>query len=178
MLQKIQIGVFGSAADLKYSKQLEKMAEEVGYLIAKNGGILIFGLDKDYDSLGAVASRGAKRAGGITVGITYGRREKIENGPDVLITSGMERGGGREYIIGANCDAAIAISGGSGTLNEISVAYQLGIPIIGLKGSGGWTEKLLGQYLDNRRRLKIIPASDAKEAVELAFREAEFKSIK
>lgn len=164
-----QIGVFGSASDLKYSKELEKLAEEVGYLIAQKGGVLIFGLEKDYDSLSASAFRGAKRANGLTVGITYGKREKSKIKPDIVITSGMERGGGREYIVAANCDVAIAISGGSGTLNEIAVAYQLNIPIVSIINTGGWASELADKYLDERKRLKILPASTPKEAVDLAF---------
>ena len=36
MKRKIQIGVMGSASDLKYSKKIETLAEEIGYWIAKN----------------------------------------------------------------------------------------------------------------------------------------------
>lgn len=165
----LQIGVFGSASDLKYGKELEKIAEEVGYLIAQKGGVLFFGLEKDGDSLSMAAVRGAKRGNGLTVGITYGRKTDTEICPDIVITSGMERGGGREYILAANCDAAIAISGGSGTLNEIAVAYQLNIPVVAILNTGGWAEKLADQYLDERKRLKIISASTPKEAVDLAF---------
>jgi predicted Rossmann-fold nucleotide-binding protein len=69
--RKLQIGVMGSAADLKYSKILERKAEELGYWVAKKGAVLIFGAEKDYDSLSTAACRGAKKANGLTVGITY-----------------------------------------------------------------------------------------------------------
>ena len=170
---KFQIGVFGSASDLKYSKDLEKLAEEVGYLIAEKGGILLFGLEKDVDSLSMAAVRGAKKNHGLTVGITYGKKTKTEISPDVVITSGMERGGGREYVLAANCDVAIAISGGSGTLNEIAVAYQLNIPVVAITNTGGWASKLAGEYLDERKRFKIVPAETAEQAVNAAFELAE-----
>ena len=54
----------GSTADLKYSKNIEKLAEEVGYWIAKNKATLVFGAEKDFDSLSTSACRGAKKAGG------------------------------------------------------------------------------------------------------------------
>jgi len=168
-----QIGVFGSASDLKYSKELEKLAEEVGYLIAQKGGVLLFGLEKDGDSLSMAAVRGAKRGNGLTVGITYGRKTKTEIRPDIVITSGMEKGGGREYILAANCDAAIAISGGSGTLNEIAVAYQQNIPVVAVLNTGGWAAKLANKYLDERKRLKIVSAESAEQAVDMAFELAE-----
>ena len=78
MENKLQIAVFGSASDLKYNKKLEKIAEEVGYWIAKKKAILIFGLEKDYDSLSMTAFRGARKAGGLTVGITYGKRISLK----------------------------------------------------------------------------------------------------
>jgi predicted Rossmann-fold nucleotide-binding protein len=36
-MRKLQIGVMGSAADLKYSKKVEKTAERLGELVAEAG---------------------------------------------------------------------------------------------------------------------------------------------
>jgi len=170
--RKLQIGVMGSAADLKYSKNFEKLAEELGYWIAKKGAILIFGAGKDYGSLPTAACRGAKRAGGLTVGITYGKGFDIyeKKNVDVIIASGLERGGGRELTLVLSCNVIIALSGGSGTLTEIAIAYQANIPIIVLKNSGGWSEKLGGQFLDDRKRIKIEVADNPKSAIELAIK--------
>ena len=62
----------GSAADLKYSRKVEKMAFEIGRFIAQSGNITVYGAEKDYDSLSTAAAREAKSAGGLTVGVTYG----------------------------------------------------------------------------------------------------------
>lgn len=172
-MRKYQIGVMGSAADLKYSKEIEKAAERVGELIAENNGILFFGAEKDYDSLSTAACRGAQYKGGLTVGITYGKRKDIQqNDADVIIPCGLERGGGRETVLVLGCDAVIAISGGSGTLTEIAIAYQANIPIIMLEGYGGWADKLAGQYLDARERQLAIVAKTPEDAVKIAFVEA------
>jgi len=172
MDRKIQIGVMGSAADLKYTDEIEKLAERVGELIAQKGATLVFGAEKDYDSLSTAACRGAKKANGLTVGITYGKGKDIyqKEGVDIIIPTGLERGGGREFILGLTCDVMIIISGGSGTLNEVAVAYQADIPIIALSGTGGWSDKLADSYLDNRQRVKIISAKTPEVAVELAFK--------
>ena len=169
MNRKIQIGVMGSASDLKYSPKIEKLAEEVGYWIAKNNATLIFGAEKDYDSLSASACRGAKKANGMTVGITYNRGLDIfeKENADVVISTGLERGGGRETALVLSCDGIITISGGSGTLTEIAIAYQANIPIVAIENTGGWSDKLAGQFLDDRKRLKIEKAKNSKEAVEL-----------
>jgi len=166
----------GSAADLNYSSRLEELAEEVGSEIAKRGGILLFGAEKDYDSLSTAACRGAKKAGGMTVGITYGKGKDIyETNADVIISTGSERGGPRESVLSLSCDAIIAISGGSGTLTEIAIAYQANIPVVALKGTGGWADKLAGQYLDDRRRMLIEATKDPIEAVSLAYQLVECK---
>lgn len=171
--RRLQIGVMGSAADLKYSEEIEAVAEEVGKLIAERNGILFFGAEKDYDSLSTAACRGAKQQGGLTVGVTYGKGKDIwqtENA-DVIIPCGLERGGGRETVLVLGCDAIIAISGGSGTLTEMAIAYQANIPTIAIKGYGGWADKLADTFIDARERSRTYLANTPQEAVEIAFRE-------
>ncbi len=170
MVRNLQIGVMGSAADLGYTETVAKLAEEVGREVALAGCTLVFGAEKDCDSLSTAAGRGARSAGGLTVGITYGKGLKVYDDADVIIATGLERGGGREFVLALSCDAIIAISGGSGTLTEMLVAYQASIPVVGLCGCGGWSEKLAGQAFDSRRpHLAIKPAITAKQAVELAL---------
>ena len=173
-MRKFQIGIMGSAADLVYAKEAEEAAFELGKLIAKNDGILFFGAEKDSDSLSTAACRGAKSAGGLTVGITYGKGKAIwaKDLADIIIPCGLERGGGRETVLVTGCDALIAISGGSGTLTELAIAYQADIPTIALKGFGGWADKLADDYIDERKRRITIGAATPLEAVETAFREA------
>lgn len=162
----------GSASDLNYSKNIEELAEKIGYFIGKKGATLVFGAEKDYDSLSTAACRGAKRAGGLTMGITYGKGMDIyeEKNVDVVVATGLERGGGREMALIYSCDAVIAVSGGSGTLTEIAIAYQANIPVVTLVNTGGWSEKLGGTFLDDRKRLKIEIAKTPEEAVNMAFK--------
>jgi uncharacterized protein (TIGR00725 family) len=70
-----------------------------------------------------------------------------------------------------SCDAIIAISGGSGTLTEIAIAYQANIPTIVMNGTGGWAERLADEYLDARKRRITLSANTAKEAVDIALGE-------
>jgi len=154
---------------LRYGKEIEAIAESVGRLVAESGNILVYGAEKDYDSLSTTAARGAKRSGGLTVGVTYGTGKDIwdtEGTTDVIISSGLERGGGREFVLVNSCDGVIAISGGSGTMNEMLVVYQLGIPVVVITGTGGWADEMTGRFFDARERMKAIPAKSAEEAVE------------
>jgi len=167
----------GSAADLQYSKAIEALAEEIGFRLAQSGATVVFGAEKDYDSLSTAACRGAKRGGGLTVGVTYGKGLTVfeKENADIIITSGSERGGPRESVLVLSCDAIITISGGSGTLTEIAVAYQANIPIVVMKGTGGWSDKLAGQYLDARERVMAEAANTPEEAVSRAIERAELR---
>lgn len=170
-MRKLQIGVMGSAADLKYNDETQKAAEKIGELIAKSGNITVYGAEKDYDSLSTAAARGAKKANGITVGVTYGKGKDIfdKKNTDIIVVSGLERGGGREFVLVNSCDALIAISGGSGTLTEMAIAYQMGIPIVVLEGYGGWSDKLANSFFDERKRLKVLSTKDPKKATNLSI---------
>ncbi len=166
-MKKYQIGVMGSAADINYPKKLETLAFAVGQEVAKSGATLMFGAEKDYDSLSTAAARGARSLGGLTVGLTYEKGLKIYDQAEIVIATGLCRGGGREFSLVLSCDGIICLGGGSGTLTEMLVAYQAGIPIVAIKNSGGWSDKLANSFLDNRKRLKIVPAKDAKNSVKL-----------
>jgi hypothetical protein len=167
MKRRLQIGVMGSAADLNYSKKLGALAFAVGKEVAKSGSTLMFGAEKDYDSLSTAAARGARSVGGLCVGVTYEKGLDIYDSADVVIATGLCRGGGREFSLVLSCDGIICLGGGSGTLNEMLVAYQASIPIVVVAGTGGWADELAGRYLDKRKRLKCIPAKNPKEAVKV-----------
>ncbi len=171
-MKKIQIGIMGSAADLKYSMEALKFSKELGKLIAESGNILVYGAESDYTSLSTEAAKEASRNGGITVGVAGDKNKNIYGKfrPTVLINSGLDIGGGREFNLVLSCDVIIAISGGSGTLTEMAIAYQANIPIIVIPMFGGWSEKLSDSYLDDRNRLKCLSANTPKEALKLAIK--------
>lgn len=170
-MRKIQIGVMGSAADLNYSKEAEKFAKELGKLIAESGNILVYGAEKEYSSLSTNSAISSSINGGITVGITGGKDKNIWGvfKPTVLIPCGLEIGGGREFTLVLACDVIISISGGSGTLTELAIAYQANIPIVTVDIFGGWSEKLAGKYIDNRKRLICEIAKTPEEALKKAL---------
>ena len=148
---KISIGVIG-AGDC--SGDVCKLAEEVGERIAKAGAVLVCG------GLGGVmeaVSKGAKKQGGITIGILPGI-DKDHANPfiDFPIVTGL--GEGRNLLVVRNSDALIAFPGEFGTLSEIAFSPKLGKPVVGLS-----TWKVSG---------KIIQAKNAQEAVKVALSKA------
>lgn len=170
-MRKLQIGVIGSMADVKLEEPLKRLAKEVGKEIAKNKATLVFGFEGDFDSLSEIAARSAEKASGETIVFLRGNEKQNLKGLNSLqIVTGQNRGGGREFPFILSCDALICISGGSGTLMEIAMAYQAGIPTVVFQNSGGWSQKLAGKFLDERKRQKIIGVKTAKEAVSIALK--------
>lgn len=178
-MKKIQIGIMGSAADLNYGEEAEKFAKKIGKLIAESGNILVYGAEKEYSSLSTNAAIEASKNGGITVGVAGGKDKKIYGDfkPDVLINSGLEIGGGREFTLVLSTDVIIAISGGSGTLTEMAIAYQAGIPIVTVPNFEGWAKKVNNAYIDDRKRIQCVEATTPEEAVEKAIRLYEKNNI-
>jgi hypothetical protein len=148
MKAKAYIGVIGAS---KIPADIEKIAWEVGYEIGKRGGVLVCG------GLGGVmqaACRGAKEAGGTTIGILPGiNREEANPNIDFAIATSLF--GARNLVIVHTSDVLIAIAKGFGTLSEIAFALKLEKPVIGL---GSWNDDL-----------PLIQAKTAQEAVAKAW---------
>lgn len=159
----------GSAADLQYGANLAGQARLCGAAIADSGNTLVFGAEKDYSSLSTEAALGAREAGGITLGVTYGKTRDIfvPESASLVVPCGAERGGGREFTLVMSSDGIIALGGGSGTLTEIAMAYQANRPIVVLEGSGGWSDLLADSFLDRRERVLIRKAATPAACVEL-----------
>ncbi len=77
---------------------------------------------------------------------------------------------GRNILVVSSADVVIAIGGGSCTLSEIALAWQLGKPIIGLSDIAGWAEQLAGQVLDERHPQAIMSAKTPEEAIQTALK--------
>ncbi|MGB9301567.1 MAG: TIGR00725 family protein, partial [Anaerolineae bacterium] len=103
------------------------LAEEVGRLLAQKGAAVVCG------GLGGVmeaACRGAKEAGGLTIGILPGTSRRDANPyVDIPIVTGIREA--RNVIVVSSAQSVIAVSGSFGTLSEIAHALKLGIPVVG-----------------------------------------------
>lgn len=152
-MPQICVGVIGGGI---CSADELRMAESVGRRLAERGAILVCGGLK---GVMEAACRGAKSAGGITVGILPGDdRQSANPYVDIPVATGM--GHARNAIVVNTAQAIIAIDGSYGTLSEIALGLQGGKTVIGL---GTWTLSLRGQPDKG-----IRPARDAEDAVEQA----------
>ena len=173
----ITIGVIGKNqqhANDKISDQAMTAAYEVGRLIAQRNGVLV---TRARAGVMLASSRGAKEAGGLTVGFlpSLERREANEY-VDIVLTTGLGRA--RNLLTARSCHALIMIGGGAGTLNELTIAYAEARPVVVLTGTGGWADKIRAvlhqeRFLDERETIEIQFAADPQAAVELAFAAAD-----
>lgn len=166
----IQVGVVGSSQDISYPKETEKYAMRIGELIAERKAALLFGSSGKKNSLSLEAAKGAKRKGGFVVAFTRDD-EKVILGKefvDILIPTGMSYGG-REYVFIRSCDGVVGLHGGVGTLQEFTLCYMLKKPLVVLEQSGGWSSKLAGEYLDERRWIRVEASKTPEEIVEKVF---------
>lgn len=119
------IGVIGAS---RASGELEHTAEEVGRLVAEAGAVLVCG---GLGGVMAAACRGAKAAGGTTVGILPGPDRSAANPwVDVAIPTGM--GEARNALVVRAADALVAVGGEYGTLSEIALALKAERVVVGL----------------------------------------------
>ena len=129
-------------------------AEAVGRALAEGGAVVVCG------GLGGVmeaACRGARAAGGRTLGILPGAdRSAANEWVDVAVPTGL--GEARNALVVRAADAVVAVAGEFGTLSEIALALKVGKPVIGV---GTWD---LGRDPD-----PISRASGGAEAAALAL---------
>jgi uncharacterized protein (TIGR00725 family) len=167
------IGVIGKneqTANDPVAESTMRSAYDVGRLVARSGGVIVSG---GMGGVMAAASKGAKEAGGLTIAFLPSMDRATANPyVDIVFPTGLGRA--RNLLTARGCDALIMIGGGCGTLNELTVAYADGRPVVVLRGSGGWSDRIEpvlydGKYLDERKTVPVEFADSPEDAVALAF---------
>jgi len=158
----LQIAVIGAG---RADDRLRDLAFRTGEAIARSGAALVCG------GLGGVmeaASRGARAAGGMVVGILPGTDAQVSPPNDavsVAVYTGM--GQARNLAVVLSAAAAIAVGGSWGTLSEIALALKHGIPVVTLES---WTLTRPDGRPEPRLRQATTPGEAVALALELADR--------
>ena len=132
-------------------------AEAVGREIATRGHVLVCG---GRGGVMEAACRGAKEAGGHTIGVLPGP-DRSDMNAHVEFPIVTNLGAARNVIVVLSADAVIAVDGSYGTLSEIALALVHGRPVVGL---GTWRISD-GAGVEDR---SILRAESAAQAVQLA----------
>lgn len=126
-------------------------AEEVGRAVAGRGWRLQTG---GLGGVMAAASRGARGAGGIVVGLLPGRDADVAN-PHVGVAIPTGLGHGRNVLV-AQADAIVAVGGGAGTLSELAFGWIFDRLLVARRGDG-WSGALADRRVDGRVRFPELP---------------------
>jgi len=137
------------------------MAEEVGAKLAQAGCAVVCG---GRGGVMEAVCRGAREAGGSTIGILPGYdADEANEWVEHRILTGL--GHARNAIVVASGDAVIAVGGGFGTLSEIGLALKMGKRVVNLSS---WE-------LDQARVVRFagnaayLPAATPEQAVAMAL---------
>ncbi|HUG62669.1 MAG TPA: TIGR00725 family protein [Methylomirabilota bacterium] len=173
---RVTIGVIGKNEQHEndaVSAHTMEAAASVGRLVAERGGVIVTG---GRFGVMEAASRGAKEGGGLSIGFLPAMDKKTANAyVDIVFPTGLGRA--RNILTARSCDALIMIGGSCGTLNELTIAYAEARPVVILRGSGGWADRIgpvlhKGKYIDERETVEIEFADTPEEAVDKAFAKA------
>ena len=139
------------------SPRVEALAEQVGAELARRGMTVVCG---GLGGVMAAVCRGAKSAGGSTVGILPGD-DPADANPwvDIPVCTGLAYA--RNVIVVKSGRAVIAVGGAYGTLSEIGHALGEGIPVVALET---WELGRNGAADDS-----MVPADSPSDAVDKAI---------
>lgn len=143
--QRITISVIGGH---KASKDVERIAHNVGRIIAGVGAVLVCG---GLDGVMEAAARGAKEAGGVTIGLLPWK-DKADANPYIDIALPTSIGYARNAIVACSADIIVALPGSHGTSCEISYGFVYNRPMIDL---GHWNR-------DGMIKVKSLEEAEAK----------------
>lgn len=163
--RRVVVAVCGAASGI--TPDAVAACERLGAELVEAGFRVVTG------GLGGVmsaVSKGARRSSawqeGRVIGILPGYDAEAANPyVDIAIPTGMQLG--RNVLVVSMADVVVAVAGGSGTLSEIAMAWQLGKPVVALTTAGDWAEALAGQVLDHRQAAPIKAATSVDDVIRL-----------
>jgi uncharacterized protein (TIGR00725 family) len=164
-----KIAVSGSASD-NCSSGAFKKAYQVGREIAKTGNVLVTGATI---GVPAWATRGAKSANGISIGLSpaISREAHVKTYKlptkymDLIIYTGFDYSG-RNMLMTRSADGVIVVCGRIGTLNEFTSAFEERRVVGVLTGTGGVSDEIKSILKVSKRGQRyIIFSDDPKELV-------------
>lgn len=131
MARRKIIGVMGGA---KVTPEIEALAEDLGRRIAEAGFTLLTGGRPS--GVMEAASRGAKQAQGLVVGILPGPDpEEASRFVDIAIATNLQDA--RNLVNVLSSDVVVACPGGAGTLTEVGMALKNRKPLVLLRFDPG-----------------------------------------
>lgn len=134
-------------------------AERVGAMLGRLGVTVITG---GRGGVMEFASRGARKVGGITVGIVQStERDEANKWCSVVIPTGL--GQARNVLMALAGDFVIVIGSSAGTLSEICFAWVHNKPVFVLSDYGHWSERIGAWPLDPQHQCAFIECDNVDD---------------
>ena len=154
---RVLVGIMGPGGGA--SAETSAAARELGRLIALEGWALLTG--GRASGVMEAASRGAKEAGGLTVGLLPGEdASQASEFVEVAIATGL--GQARNNLNVLSSRAVVACGMGAGTAAEVALAIKAGKPVV-LLGAGREAEAFFKSLGGERVCVAPDPASAVGE---------------
>lgn len=151
-----QVSVIGSHDEVRFLDE----AIEIGRHIAQRKWVLVCG---GRGGVMEAASKGASEEGGIVIGILPGSDFSDAN-PYLTAAVASGIGFARNSMNVLSGDVIVAIGGKTGTMTELSYAFQYGKPIIVCSFAGGWSSAFADIAAREDARSLVHTAATVAEA--------------
>lgn len=154
-------GIVSIIGASEIDQKTEEMTVEIGRLLAKNNyAVSCGGLTGVMEAI----CKGAKDENGLTIGIIPFKEKSAANKyVDIAIPVPFSQA--RNIVVVLSGDICVAIGGKAGTLTEIALAWIYQKPVIALSSIEGWSAKLAGEKIDDRRPDIIYKANNPEEVI-------------
>lgn len=171
-MRRTAVAVVGYSGDINEEpvKSLTNLCLELGRELGKRYVVFTGGRNGVME----LVARGVKEVGGISVGILPWDGSDANEYNSVIVSTGLDFQM-RSFIMIKSVDVVISVGGEIGTAIEILAAYANMKPIILVRNTGGWTDRIVsvlidGLYLDNRKLAPVLQAYTVNEVIELIER--------
>ncbi len=165
----MKVGVIGYSGPVNESpvKELEGICVKLGEELGKKYVVFTGGRDGVME----LVCKGVKNVNGFSVGVLPWEGSDANEYNSLVISTGLDFQM-RSFMLVKSVDVVVSIGGEIGTAVEILATYANKKPVILLRGTGGWTDRISNvlindKYLDNRKMAPVYQAWSVEEVLDI-----------
>ncbi|HRB91109.1 MAG TPA: TIGR00725 family protein [Fervidobacterium sp.] len=163
----LKVGVIGYSGNIENEpvKSLIDVCLELGERLGEKYVVFTGGRD----GIMELVSKGVRNVGGTCIGILPWEGSDANEYNSLVISTGLDFQM-RSFVLVKSVDVVIAIGGEIGTAVEMLATYANRKPLILLRNTGGWADKIPSvliddKYLDNRRMAPVYQAFSIEQVM-------------
>jgi len=163
----LKVGVIGYSGNIENEpvKSLIDVCLELGERLGEKYVVFTGGRD----GIMELVSKGVRNVGGTCIGILPWEGSDANEYNSLVISTGLDFQM-RSFVLVKSVDVVIAIGGEIGTAVEMLATYANRRPLILLRNTGGWADKIPNvliddKYLDNRRMAPVYQAFSVEQVM-------------